>query len=273
MQTISKWLRDVKAYVSRSSEGEKTSKGEDDPIPENAAGDEALAENEGDDDPDAFANDDEGERLAEATIISEDTGQSNAGVDGEGNLDGLESQGELLENDDMGLEALEAEGSFRSNNLEKVAFIRKKRSVLVGFVVAIMALVAFKGIRLMEETARVEEAQGLPVLVYQASIDGGDYHALYFDRFLILLDDDGDEAYLSLSLSVMPSNKKVFGEVMAKMGLCRGLIYEILRKAATRGDRFAEGDTQLSKDILKALNKVLATGTVDKVQLSEFLVV
>ena len=76
MEKTSKWrsiFRDVKAYVSRSSEKKDFSQ-EDEPILENTAGDLALAANDKNDDFDTFVNNDAEERqLAEAFNASRTT--------------------------------------------------------------------------------------------------------------------------------------------------------------------------------------------------------
>jgi flagellar basal body-associated protein FliL len=85
--------------------------------------------------------------------------------------------------------------------------------------------------------------------------------------------DEQELAYLLTSLAMTPSNSEVFKEVREKRTACRGVIYEVLKKAAeTKGDK-AMDQERLRQDIANALNAILVSGTVEKVEFVEFLVV
>jgi len=277
MEKISKWLgvfRDVKAYVRRTSENKGFSQGKDELNPKSTAEDQESADNGKDDDLDAFVNDDPEERqLAEATIISEDTAQSSAGVGQEGDIDGQEDQTGLLEGDDTDLGVPEATGVAKTNGLPKNRFAKKARYAVGGIAVGVLALAVLYIPGLFKGRPDVDEPRILPVQIYLESIDGGTQDVLYFDRFLILLEDDDARAYLSLSLSVIPSSKAVYAEIAAKRAICRAVIYEVLKKAVSTREKFVEAKSRLPQEILEALDQVLDSGAVEKVDLSEFLVV
>ena len=91
--------------------------------------------------------------------------------------------------------------------------------------------------------------------------------------FVVLLAENEDRAYLSLSISVKLSNRNVYREMEEKKTFLRGVIYGILDKAAKAGSLQIISKEQLKRDIIGALNGFLVTGTVDDIYFTQFLVV
>jgi hypothetical protein len=276
MKRVSKWLgvfKDAKAYVKGSSKNKKVSHGEADTIADGKPDDAVLSEGESEGDRDASVNDEvESGRLAEATIISEETSRSDEGFDGEKASGGAENQTEILESDDIGSGLPVLKGLGKDSRRPLKFDIAAKRGIISGLFVGLLAMVFSHGAEMMNESPIVDEPEMLPVQMFLASIDGGKYDTLYFDRFLILLEGD-DPAYLMLNIVITPSNKKTHEEVNAKRTICRGIIYEVLQKSVTKMAEFKEYRKTLEQEILEALNRVFATGAVEQVDLSEFLFV
>jgi hypothetical protein len=276
MKRVSKWLgvfKDAKAYVKGSSKNKKVSHGEADTIADGKPDDAVLSEGESEGDRDASVNDEvEGGQLAEATIISEETSRSDEGFDGEKASGGAENQTEILESDDIGSGLPVLKGLGKDSRRPLKFDIAAKRGIISGLFVGLLAMVFSHGAEMMNESPIVDETEMLPVQMFLASIDGGTYDTLYFDRFLILLEGD-DPAYLMLNIVITPSNKKTHEEVNAKRTICRGIIYEVLQKSVTKMAEFKEYRKTLEQEILEALNRVFATGAVEQVDLSEFLFV
>ena len=107
--------------------------------------------------------------------------------------------------------------------------------------------------------------------VYLGSINGDTADVFFFDRFLILLGEEDDKAYLILSLIVTPSNGKVYKEVKTKMTLCRSVILDVLTNSVKR-THVIEGE-KLRQEILTALNAILDSGSIEHVDFSEFIIV
>jgi flagellar basal body-associated protein FliL len=218
---------------------------------------------------DSTSNDAEERQLAEATIIAEDTDQTTVEESGS---EALENEGKLLTTDEVVLDDLEAPKSDEDQLGATNRVISKKTGVFAGLVIALLALVALNESLSKKEWKPVEESE-VPVQIYLASMAKEIPLEVYFDRFIILLNEDADQAYLTMNLSVIPSSQSVYEEVNAKRLLCRAVIYEVLKRAAKNTEILAETKTRLSKDIIQALNKTLATGRVKEVHFSEFLVV
>ena len=96
---------------------------------------------------------------------------------------------------------------------------------------------------------------------------------LDFAGFVVLLPENEDQAYLSLSISVKLSNRNVYKEIEKKKTFIRGVIYGVLDKAAKTGSTQIMSKEQLKQDIIDAVNRLLVTGIVDEVYFTTFLVV
>jgi flagellar basal body-associated protein FliL len=109
--------------------------------------------------------------------------------------------------------------------------------------------------------------------VYQASIRSDSCSLLDLAAFIVLLPEDEDRAYLSLSISVRLSNTNVYREIEKKKTFFRGVIYGVLDKAVKAGSSQIILNEQLKRDIISALNGLLVTGTIDDIYFTKFLVV
>jgi flagellar basal body-associated protein FliL len=109
--------------------------------------------------------------------------------------------------------------------------------------------------------------------VYQASIRSDSCSLLDLAAFVVLLPEDEDRAYLSLSISVRLSNTNVYREIEKKKTFFRGVIYGILDKAVKAGSSQIILNEQLKRDIIGALNGLLGTGAIDDIYFTKFLVV
>ena len=109
--------------------------------------------------------------------------------------------------------------------------------------------------------------------VYQASIRSDSCTLLDLAAFIVLLPEDEDRAYLSLSISVKLSNSNVYREIEGKKTFFRGLIYGALDKAVKAGSSQMILNEQLKRDIITALNGLLVTGAIDDIYFTKFLVV
>jgi len=96
---------------------------------------------------------------------------------------------------------------------------------------------------------------------------------LDFAGFVVLLAENEDQAYLSLSISVKLSNSNVYREIEKKKTFIRGVIYGVLDKAAKTGSAQIMSKEQLKQDIIDAVNRLLVTGIVNDVYFTKFLAV
>lgn len=108
---------------------------------------------------------------------------------------------------------------------------------------------------------------------YSASIKRDTSDIMDFAGFVVLLAENEDQAYLSLSISVKLSNSNVYREIEKKKTFIRGVIYGVLDKAAKTGSTQIMSKEQLKQDIIDAVNRLLVTGIVDDVYFTKFLVV
>jgi len=211
--------------------------------------------------------------IAEATIISEDTAGSDVALVGGADND-VDGQPEVSEGEQAEVsQASESEKSDKRSRFAGIASpFAKHRLYVVGFLIGGVLAAAVTG------SGRLFRREGVaiqpPIMqVYLASIGGDTADVLFFDKFFVLMGDEQELAYLLTSLAMTPSNSEVFKEVREKRTACRGVIYEVLKKAAeTKGDK-AMDQERLRQDIANALNAILVSGTVEKVEFVEFLVV
>ncbi|MCK4727943.1 MAG: flagellar basal body-associated FliL family protein [Desulfobacterales bacterium] len=91
--------------------------------------------------------------------------------------------------------------------------------------------------------------------------------------FVVMLPEDVDQAYFSLSISARLSDSNLYREIDSKKPLFRGVIYGVLNKAAKAGSPQMVSKEKLKRDIIGALNGLLVTGTIDDIYFTDFLVV
>ena len=116
-------------------------------------------------------------------------------------------------------------------------------------------------------------AGGSQEVGYRASIAKNSAEILDFAGFVVLLAENEDLAYLSLSISVKLSNSNVCREIEKKKTFIRGAIYGVLDKAAKAGSTQIMSKEQLELDIIDAVNRLLVTGIVVDVYFTKFLAV
>jgi flagellar basal body-associated protein FliL len=145
-------------------------------------------------------------------------------------------------------------------------------------VIAVLALALFLslmvyGLKQWHMHPEKDPQRATYTLVYRAPITRGSADILDLASFVVLLAENEDRAYLSLSISVKLSNRNVYREMEEKKTFLRGVIYGILDKAAKAGSLQIISKEQLKRDIIGALNGFLVTGTVDDIYFTKFLVV
>ncbi len=109
--------------------------------------------------------------------------------------------------------------------------------------------------------------------VYRAPIKSDSRSLWDLAVFVVLLPEDVDQAYFSLSISARLSDSNVYREIESKKPLLRGVIYGVLNKAAKSGRPQMVSKEKLKRDIIGALNGLLVTGTIDDIYFTDFLVV
>jgi flagellar basal body-associated protein FliL len=123
-------------------------------------------------------------------------------------------------------------------------------------------------------TCRHGEQQRVPsVQVYWSPVEKSASDTPSFARFLVLLPKTDEAACLLVRISVKPSNRSVYKELDEKRTFLRASIYAVLKKEVgiNKGQRISI--KTLKPDIMKALNSMLVTGTIDRIYFTEFLVV
>lgn len=112
--------------------------------------------------------------------------------------------------------------------------------------------------------------------VYMASITSNSGATLDLKPFIVIFPNDHESSYLSLTVSLRFSHSSIddiYKEIHTKKALVRGVIYGVLEQAVTAGVPDTMSAGQLKQDIISALNALLATGRIDEVYFTDFLVV
>ncbi len=151
--------------------------------------------------------------------------------------------------------------------------VKKHQKTAGSLAIGLCALFLVYGLS-RSVTPRHARRQETPsVRVFWAPVEKGASDMLNFARFLVLFPKTDEAAYLLLRISVKPSNRAVYREMNEKRTYCRASIYAaILKEVRTdKGQRISM--KTLKPDIMDALNSTLATGTIDRVYFTEFLVV
>jgi len=185
----------------------------------------------------------ETDEVAEATIIPEDNSEQDASSVPEGDLEAeahsQEGGGEAQKDDSASkvsrLPGLSAVGNCFS----------KYRGTVCGAFVGILLLFVVGGLKYFD--------------------------VVNFDKFLILLVNDYNKAYLSLTMSIKPSNSQVYKELNEKRTFFRGVIYKVLEERVKGKKKLMTRKEKLKQDILNALNAAIAGGTVYEVVFCEVL--
>jgi flagellar basal body-associated protein FliL len=151
--------------------------------------------------------------------------------------------------------------------------LRKREKVIAGLAFALFISLVVCGLKRWHVHPVGDLQRATDSTVYRAPITKGSPDILDLAGFVILLAENEDRAYLSLSISVKLSNSDVYREMEKKKTFLRGVIYGILDKAAKAGSPQIIRKEQLKRDIICALNRFLVTGTVNDIYFSKFLVV
>ena len=162
------------------------------------------------------------------------------------------------------------------SNLQSVKrwCLRQHKKAIAGLVLGlfISPLVAY-GLKYWHTHPGEVHQKVTSTQVYQASIRSDSCTLSDLAAFIVLLPEDEDRAYLSLSISVKLSNSNVYREIEEKKTFFRGLIYGALDKAVKAGSSQMILNEQLKRDIISALNGLLVTGAIDDIYFTKFLVV
>ncbi|NVM21141.1 MAG: flagellar basal body-associated FliL family protein [Desulfobacterales bacterium] len=94
-----------------------------------------------------------------------------------------------------------------------------------------------------------------------------------FARFVVLLPEENNKAYLLLRISVQVSNSKVYEEINEKRASFRGAIYGVLNKVVKANNKQEIHKKELKQDIMDALNGIVGAGGVISIGFTEFLLV
>jgi flagellar basal body-associated protein FliL len=152
--------------------------------------------------------------------------------------------------------------------------LRKHEKVIAGLVSALFIFLVVCGLKHWHAGPWENGQKVTSTRVYKAPITGDDSGAILdLAPFIILLPEDEDRAYFSLSISLKPSNSHVCREIEKKKTFFRGVIYEILNRAVKTCTPKMVPKEELKRDIIGALNRLLTIGTIDDVYLTKFLVV
>lgn len=160
-----------------------------------------------------------------------------------------------------------------SHQSEKRWFPRKHRKVIAGLGLALFIFLGVCGLKRWHIHPEGDLQRVAYTSVYRAPITRGSADILDLASFVVLLAENEDRAYLSLSISVKLSNSNVYREMEKKKTFFRGVVYRVLDKAAKAGSPQIMSKEQLKRDIIGALNGLLVTGTADDIYFSKFLVV
>ncbi len=160
-----------------------------------------------------------------------------------------------------------------SHQSEKRWFPRKHKKVIAGLVLALFISLVVCGLKRWHMHPEGDLQRVTYTSVYRAPITRDSADILDLAGFVVLLAENEDRAYLSLSISVKLSNGNAYREMEKKKTFFRAVVYRVLDKAAKAGSPQIISKEQLKRDIIGALNGLLVTGTVDDIYFSKFLVV
>ena len=147
------------------------------------------------------------------------------------------------------------------------------KKLIAGLALALCLSLVVYGLKQWHMDSGGDRQKGTSMLDSSASITRDSAEILDFAGFVVLLAENEDQAYLSLSISVKLSNSTVYREIEKKKTFIRGVIYGVLDKAAKTGSAQIMSKEQLKQNIIDAVNRLLVTGIVDDVYFTKFLVV
>lgn len=147
------------------------------------------------------------------------------------------------------------------------------KKLIAGIALALCISLVVYGLKQCHMNPGGDRQKVTSTLDNSASITRDSAEILDFAGFVVLLAENEDQAYLSLSISVKLSNSNVYREIEKKKTFIRGVIYGVLDKAAKTGSAQIMSKEQLKQDILDAVNRLLVTGIVDDVYFTKFLAV
>jgi len=151
---------------------------------------------------------------------------------------------------------------------------RQHKKVIAGLVLGLcMSVLVAYGLKhwQMDQGGKREKVSS--TWIYRAPVMRNWNAILDLAAFVVLLPEDEDLAYFSLSLSVKLSKSSVCREIKERKTFFRGVIYGILNKAVKASSPQVISKEQLKQDIIGALNGLLVTGTIDDIYFTDFLVV
>lgn len=147
------------------------------------------------------------------------------------------------------------------------------KKLIAGIALALCISLVVYGLKQCHMNPGGDRQKVTSTLDNSASITRDSAEILDFAGFVVLLAENEDQAYLSLSISVKLSNSNVYREIEKKKTFIRGVIYGVLDKAAKTGSAQIMSKEQLKQDIIDAVNRLLVTGIVDDVYFTKFLAV
>lgn len=147
------------------------------------------------------------------------------------------------------------------------------KKLIAGIALALCISLVVYGLKQWHMNPGGDRQKVTSTLDNSASITRDSAEILDFAGFVVLLAENEDQAYLSLSISVKLSNSNVYREIEKKKTFIRGVIYGVLDKAAKTGSAQIMSKEQLKQDIIDAVNRLLVTGIVDDVYFTKFLAV
>ena len=147
------------------------------------------------------------------------------------------------------------------------------KKLIAGLALALCISLVVYGLKQCHMNPGGDRQKVTSTLDNSASITRDSAEILDFAGFVVLLAENEDQAYLSLSISVKLSNSNVYREIEKKKTFIRGVIYGVLDKAAKTGSTQIMSKEQLKQDIIDAVNRLLVTGIVNDVYFTKFLAV
>jgi flagellar basal body-associated protein FliL len=96
---------------------------------------------------------------------------------------------------------------------------------------------------------------------------------LALSPFIIPIESETDDAYLFFRISVMSPNSMVYEEIKRKKAFLRGDLYELLKKMVSSSKVSIAPREEIKKALLRALNKRLKSGKIEKIYFTDFLLV
>ena len=147
------------------------------------------------------------------------------------------------------------------------------KKLIAGLALALCISLVVYGLKQWHMDPGGDRQKVTSTLDNSASITRDSAEILDFAGFVVLLAENEDQAYLSLSISVKLSNSNVYREIEKKKTFIRGVIYGVLVKAAKTGSTQIMSKEQLKQDIIDAVNRLLVTGIVNDVYFTKFLAV